>query len=260
MTVNYYHVYAVNDWPRIVDEYFTELETSGLAAELDQVRVGIVGKPAERALVREFLTQQMLGGLSAPIRIVAEADEGWEQVTQFPMCKAAQSGESGMVLYSHTKGVATRTPENERWRAAMLRHLVTCWRDATSMLEVADVVGSHRLDDVWPYEAPCWLGSAGGQRRVFYQLWTESGGEFAFDPDDPQWYTDPPPTSTTVFAGNWWWTTMEWLAQMPLPGMKSRYDAEHWVASTPGHRPRVVAVQPGWPRMLGAIEATVKDG
>ncbi len=240
---HYYHVYAVNDWARIAAEHIDALVTSGLYHELDALRVGVVG---DRAVLIDV--ERLFCTRAPKAELVAFAREGWEQVTQYPMWHAAKE-EDGLVLYAHTKGVWRQTTANEEWRAAMLRHLVSRWREATGLLsDRVQVIGSHRLDDLWPYEAPTFAGNpARGARRFAYQMHLETGGAYQFDPDDRKWFGPTSTKCTTVFAGNWWWSTMEWVRTMPAPQNNDRYGAEQWIGSTPGHRPRILEVQPGWP-------------
>ena len=238
----YFHIAAVNDWERIVSECLGAMRDSGLYDELDEVRVGIVGHPLERAYVRSYLRAWKKA------EVVAEDDTGWEQTTLVPLWAASQCGDDGPVLYLHTKGVWNQSTNNEAWRTAMIRHLVTEWRRATALLEIAEVVGSHRLDDIWPYETPEEFGGAGGVRRMHYKMHVDSDGTFPFDPDDPQWAAGATARPTSVvYAGNWWWTTMAFLRTLPPPALRSRYDAELWFGNTPGHAPTVVVTQPGWP-------------
>ena len=240
--IHYYHIAAVNDWPRIVDEHFGALVDSGLYDELDVIGVGVIGTQRQRDKVAAWLIP------FDKATIVAEADEGWEQTTLTELWRTASIGAVGPVLYAHTKGVWNQSRDNEKWRAAMLRHLVTEWRRATALLEIAEVVGSHRLDDIWPYETPEEFGGAGGVRRMHYKMHVDSDGTFPFDPDDPQWAAGATARPTSVvYAGNWWWTTMAFLRTLPPPALRSRYDAEQWIGNTPGHAPTVVVTQPGWP-------------
>jgi hypothetical protein len=221
---HYYHIAAVNDWKRIVDEHFLALCTSGLHDALDEIVVGIVGSPNAREAVRDRLN------MWKKVRIMAEAGEGcWEQLTLMPLWAAARH-ESGPVLYGHTKGVWNQSAENEEWRAAMIRHLVTRWPEATKLLDIADVVGTHRIDDSWPYDLP--------------ERWGGTGAYRSLAPNGADWQTEARRVPV-VYIGNWWWTTMEWIATLPQPLLNHRFDAQQWIGSTQGHPPMVVVTQPG---------------
>lgn len=238
---HYYHIYAVGDWRRIVDEHLTALEEGGLAVALHAFRVGIVGDTREREAVCAHLRS-----FWPRAEVVAEAGSGWEQITLGPLWHAAQAGEHAQVLYAHTKGAANPCERSEQWRRGMTLHLVREWRTAAGLLDRADAVGVHRIDDhVWPHEVPHWVGIS-PTRRISEQLHRETDGAYPFDPDDPQWDDEPKPIHTRIhFSGNFWWSTMDWIRQLPLPLNRTRFDAENWIGCI--KPPRLIDLQPGSP-------------
>ena len=239
--VHYYHIFCGDEWRRIVDEHFEALHASGLIEHLEAIRVGIVGAPKARDEVAGYL-----GRMGLDIEVVAEACDGWEQTTHIPLWHEAKTGVDATVLYAHTKGVAYPSARSEAWRRGMTQHLILGWRKAVSLLDQADVVGAHRIDDHrWPHEVPHWAGIS-PTRRIAEQLHRESEGAYPFDPDDPQWADEPKPLHTVVhFSGNFWWTTMNWIRQLPMPLCNTRFDAETWIGCI--KPPRLVDLQPGSP-------------
>lgn len=136
---NFYHIYADGKWKAPVEEYIESLQESDLGAILAGFLVGIVGTPDNREAAKDYLSKTGIRH-----HIVAEADTGWEQVTQFAMVELAKNLD-GYVLYSHTKGSSQPTMLNIRWRKSMVKHLVNNWQTATRELETHTAVGCHWL-------------------------------------------------------------------------------------------------------------------
>src|ERR1035437_714731 len=108
---HYFHVFAVKEWKSIVAEHIDALASSGLAAEVHPLRLGIVGDKDERKEVFRYCSSRM------PTLVVAQADEGWEQVTMAELEK--DDGSWDAVLYAHTKGVNVPSLWNDMWRQSM---------------------------------------------------------------------------------------------------------------------------------------------
>ncbi len=215
---SYYHVYAVNDWPRIVHAHLDALEESGLGSQLSGFFLGVVGRPAERRRVLHEVSARV------PVKVVAEADQGWEQVTLNALWRAPKAPR-GAVLYAHTKGVSKSPPSDlrEAWRRSMTQAVVIGWRRCVDLLQDHDLVGCH------------WL-------------------------TPERWSHVPNFGDKPYFAGNFWWATTDWLRGLPKPtgGSKGRWDAEPWVGSGPV--PRVVDLAPGWPGPDTFVTASGGDG
>jgi hypothetical protein len=102
LNIHYWHIYANGSgWPEAVQDHLGVLDSADL---FDVVSVGIVGSAASRRAVKYRLP--------AGVSIVAEANDGWEQVT----LSAIDVDDADVVAYSHTKGAANDTLLNQRWR------------------------------------------------------------------------------------------------------------------------------------------------
>lgn len=183
---HFYHVYATRAADKIVAEHLDALIKSGLADHLDRLHLGIVGNPKARQRIIERCYRTI------PTEVVAEADEGWEQVTLTALWERRNSLRRP-VLYAHTKGASDPTPWNSRWRRAMTAHLVTDWRTAVKRLSVADVVGCNWIDE--------------STRNSMHS----SGIDF--------------------FAGNFWWARADYLAKLAAPPNSTRWEAEVWIGT-----------------------------
>lgn len=184
---HFYHVYAAGQWEEPVEEHVLALRGSGLLDRLGVLRVGLVGDDAQRKQVRTFLR-----GRGVDFDVVGEADVGWEQVTQVPLHRFAQSAD-GLVLYAHTKGAANpHVPVNRPWRRTMCYYNVTRWEDCVTVLaaDEADVCGVY------------WLRMPQAPEHA-----------------DHSWF----------FAGTYWWARLEFLRRLQEPPQRSRWDAEGWI-------------------------------
>lgn len=109
----------------------------GLYDQLDTFAIGIVGRPEKRKEVINCLNT-----LDIKYTVCAEADTGWEAVTQQPMHDFAQTND-GLILYAHTKGAANNHEVNTRWRRSMTYWCVIRWADCVEKLKECDTVGNH---------------------------------------------------------------------------------------------------------------------
>jgi len=142
------------------------------------------------------------------VRVVAEADEGFEQVTLNAVREYALAHD-GAVLYAHTKGAADASQFRAQWRRSMTRRVVGEWERNLDFLGEVDAVGCHWLTlDAFPWAAE----------------------EFR--------------ENIPFFGGNFWLARCEYLRTLPHPSTRSRFDAERWIGL--GH-PRVHDLLPGWP-------------
>jgi hypothetical protein len=136
---HFYHVYADGAWEAPVTEHLHALTVSGLLDALDHVFVGVVGAPKNRALVCEAF----------PAVVVAEADEGWEQVTLQKLHHYAHNHDA-KVFYAHTKGAYQVDDYRMLWRVAMTYDTVTRWRECVDALDFVGVAGPYWLDSAMP--------------------------------------------------------------------------------------------------------------
>lgn len=136
---HFYHVYADGAWQTPVREHLHALTVSGLMENLDEVFVGIVGSVANRAAVKKDF----------PAVVIAEADEGWEQVTLQKLHDYAQHHEA-KIFYAHTKGAHQPGSFRDDWRRAMTYHTVTQWRECVNALDVLGVAGPYWMNSDLP--------------------------------------------------------------------------------------------------------------
>jgi hypothetical protein len=134
---HFYHVYADGDWFTPAVEHLEELVVSGLIDNLDDMFLGIVGSPANRKKVKFEL----------PGVVVAEADEGWEQVTLKEVHKYVQESDDA-IFYAHTKGAGSKSPLATNWRVSMTNDTVTRWQECVTALRDHDAAGPFWLKSV----------------------------------------------------------------------------------------------------------------
>lgn len=211
---HWYHVYASGNWKYIYDLHASALRESGLAEELgDHLYLGIVGTPEERQECREYVAASGLA-----FTVVAEQDEGWEQVTQNALYEHVSSSEEELyVMYSHTKGATYGAGEvnSNNWRAAMTYWNVLRWKIVEEFLdEGCHIAGCH-----W-------------QKGLEWQPY--------------------------YFAGTFWWAKSSAIRKMGPPSMATRYCAETWIGIATRTIPelRVAHLWP-WPPMTAVTEESL---
>jgi hypothetical protein len=136
---HFYHVYADGDWETPATEHFEELFMSGLIDELGDVFLGVVGSPENRRRV----------AMELPGVVVAEADEGWEQLTLTAVHDYAKQNDA-YVYYAHTKGAWSKSDLATEWRVSMTHDTVTRWQECVSQLRSVDAVGPFWLQSQQP--------------------------------------------------------------------------------------------------------------
>jgi hypothetical protein len=154
--VAFYHVFTAGAWEQPVAEYLAALRASEFPG---RVHVGLVGPPQRR-----HAALQALGD----VEVVAEADEGWEQVTLAHLHRYSQA-HSGAIGYAHSKGASDPAPWKVEWRRSMTAHVVARWRDALHGIEAgADLAGAHWIDDGTPphFSGNFWMASASYLRTL----------------------------------------------------------------------------------------------
>lgn len=137
---HWFHVYAGGDWRVPVAEHIDAMKRSGLDDVIKSLNVGVVGSSEQRADALEVLELWDLDS-------VAEADDGWEQVTLAPMYEWAQNHD-GLICYTHTKGASRNDPIDRAWRRDMEYHNVIEWERIVEAL-TGDflVAGAHWITD-----------------------------------------------------------------------------------------------------------------
>ena len=196
---HYYHIWAAGAWAPAAREHHEALISAALPA-LPQL--GITGPAEDRQRVADWAA---IHGWT----VIAEADEGYEQLTLSAMHRWALSGdEPAAVLYCHAKGARTDLHgTNSAWRRKMTERVVGEWPSCTGLLEHHDAVGC------------CWKN-----KYEFPHLLSAFAG-------------------AGIFAGNFWWATRQYIQRLPEPGLADRHDAEAWIGQAD---PDVIDMLPGW--------------
>jgi hypothetical protein len=197
--LHFYHIGANSDWlllEHILTEHFDLLDRTGFAGDYF---FGIVGPEENRAQVKSWLDERGT--------VIAEADEGFEQVTlrELRRCCRELYSDDEPILYTHTKGAWNTTMMAAAWRQAMDTQLIEQWPLRLEQLQQVDAIGLH------------WL--------------TQEENPSA-------------PISSPFFGGNFWWANAGYLATLPEPSTESRHHAEGWLGL---NNPRVLNLKPGWP-------------
>lgn len=205
--IHYYHVFAAGPWQLILNQHFMALCNYGLAEELDEIRVGIVGPPNARKAVKETIAASLIADKT---KIVIERGVAWEQATLTELWKAAQ-GEDAAYFYAHTKGAYDRSIQKQLWCRSMLFFNIVAYGACLEKLQEADAVGCH------------WITKE----------------EF------PYMVCDTNKDGIPYFAGNFWWSKSGHVRELPEPSRNHRYEAEFWIGSRP--KMKIKDLNPGWP-------------
>jgi hypothetical protein len=95
---HFYHIYADGQCEQPIREHVRALKEWGLYDSLATFAIGIVGQPHKRQEVINCLNT-----LDIKYTVCAEADNGWEQVTQIPMWEFSQKKRRPDSLLSHKR-------------------------------------------------------------------------------------------------------------------------------------------------------------
>jgi hypothetical protein len=196
---HFYHAWVDGDWTEPVLGHVDAL----LAADFTEpVYLGLVGAKLWRDAARDAFDP-------LDVRVAAEADEGFEQVTLAKVREYALDHPGDAVLYAHTKGSADATEFRKEWRRSMTKLVVRDWRINLAHLDRFDAVGCH---------------------------WLTREGFPGFEQEFPD--------GIPFFGGNFWMARCDYLRRLPEPPSRTRFDAERWIGMGD---PRVLDLLPGWP-------------
>jgi hypothetical protein len=177
--VHFYHLHAGGRWHEPAKEHFAALQASGFEGP---VSVGLVGPELDRQEARDWLPPW--------VRVCAEADSGFEQVTLRKLHDWARHADPETpVLYAHTKGAFNQSAGNTLWRQAMDEALLDIDR-CLDYLQAVDAVGCH------------WV-----------------------TPEEFRWEG----ITSAFFGGNFWWANAGYLAALPGISWETRFQAEQWI-------------------------------
>ena len=205
--IHYYHIFADGRWQMLVNQHLMAGSNSGLAKAIQEIRIGIVGQPANRKEVKAFLATVMPADRC---KIVVERTTAWEQATLTEMYMASQEEPDAVYLYAHTKGGSDASLINQLWCRSMTFFCVVAWQNALEKLEGVDIAGPHWITkEKWPHMA---------------------------DHNNPHGYP--------YFGGNYWWARATHIAKLGMPERDHRWQAEHWIGKAEA---QVADLCPGWP-------------
>ena len=168
---HFYHVHAGGLWLPAVSSHIAAIQAAGLPA---RVLAGLVGSASRRQEVSRFLDEK-LGAQGWAL--AAEADEGFEQVTLKALRSwvHARRGDAA-VLYAHTKGSYSISPNQDTWRMSMTGRLVGDWRRCMDLLQAHEAVGCHwTLPGIYCDTAPCFAGNFWWARASYLRRLPEVG-------------------------------------------------------------------------------------
>lgn len=202
----YFHLYAAGAWETPTDEFLDAFIDSGLAEE-SPLYLGVVGSLAQRDEA-----YRVCAGRVAAIRVVAEADEGWEQLTLEALHRDPVGDH---ILYCHTKGAAVVDDWNAAWRRSMYLSLVTEWRDCLPWLEEYETVGCHWLTNgPCPTPFPFWGGNCWWARRSLIERLPEPQMTTRYDAE--AWIGSVPNVTYHDLRPGWpGWETIRQEARHP---------------------------------------------
>jgi hypothetical protein len=205
--IHYYHIYVneINLTSLIVLQHFNTICNWALIDELEEIRIGIVGKPELRKLIKEMLHQSMV---KDKIKIIIERGSGDEYVTLEKMREASMTEDNVLYFYGHTKGSFRPTLSNMIWARTMLFYNVVQRRTIFQKLE------NTKIDCAGAF----WL--------------TQSA--------HPQIIQDDP-NATPFFGGNFWWAKSNYVRTLPQVAKQTRYESERWIGL---NDPRVYSTTP----------------
>lgn len=191
----------------LVNQHLMAVSNYGLASAIQEIRIGIVGQPANRKEVKAFLATVMPADRC---KVVVERTTAWEQATLTEMYKASQEEPDAVYLYAHTKGGSDASLINQLWCRSMTFFCVVAWQNALEKLEGVDIAGPHWITkEKWPHMA---------------------------DHNNPHGYP--------YFGGNYWWARATHIAKLGTPERDHRWQAEHWIGKAEA---QVADLCPGWP-------------
>ena len=137
----FYHVYAKNDWKKIVEEQITIMIKSGLMDVCTKLFINVFGDDDDV----EFLKKTIKKGNP----IITKTNEQYEFPTLeliSDICKK----ETFKGVYIHTKSSSYALDYERKdflnlWRDIMNFHILTCWKDCYHYIQSYDLVGTlHR--------------------------------------------------------------------------------------------------------------------
>ena len=120
----YWHIYMINHWYSVVTDQMRILLTSGLYDACDEISIGCIGFPEEKALLEKLVVN-----LYPKLKIKYFSENPMEY--EFPTLKLIEADISPHVgFYFHTKSI-TRPFETiiNHWRGWLNESILNHWRE-----------------------------------------------------------------------------------------------------------------------------------
>lgn len=128
--LGFWHVYMINDWYTVVTDQLRILLTSGLYDECEEISIGCIGFPEEKALLEKLVVN-----LYPKLKIKYYSQEPMEY--EFPTLRLIEADDSEYVgFYFHTKAI-TRSFETiiSHWRLWLNESVINQWRGHRANVE-----------------------------------------------------------------------------------------------------------------------------
>lgn len=190
---NFYHLWVDGNWKAPLNDHIDYLESSLLYGNIEKVYVGLVGSQTNRIMAKEYIRLNA----GKKYEIIAEADTGFEQVTQDAMVDFAKDHD-GYVFYNHSKGSFNDVEFEHAWRKELYSVLVGNWRKAVRKLADHSMVGTYYLmpkHTAMEYRLKNDNDDIKYSRFLMNEVWEEKGH----------------------FSSNFWWTHLKYIRALGYP-------------------------------------------
>ena len=211
--IHYYHILCnpnTNITHLLVLQHMNAICNYGLVSVLDEIRIGLVGLPEQRKIVKEMLQQSMV---KDKIKIVIERQRADEHITLQHMHNASQEEEC-YYLYGHTKGAYHTHFSNLVWVRSMIFYNIVGWGKMLEKLE------NKEIDC-----AGCFWLTKEKHPNILRDV----------------------PEGTPFFGGNYYWAKSSYIKTLPIVPKDNRYKAERWIGL---NDPNIYCIQYGHPEEL----------
>lgn len=236
--VIFYHIYAINNWRRIVYDQLTSIVRSDLYKNADKLFCGIVGSDKEIKLALTFVSRAIRrlsqqSRCSTPNKLIfkTSTENSFEFIT-LQMLQDYSKKNDSRILYLHTKGVTSSVGSvsydfKRDWRKCMEHFVITRWQKCIKYLDNHDVCGILYRDPRFRRRL-----SMCNPNKMDVLSWIK--GEPILDKS----YIVNKRRSSKIFrisylAGNFWWTTTAHVRKLPdlkkLIDEKNRGYYEKWI-------------------------------
>lgn len=230
--VIFYHIYAVNNWRKIVYEQVRVLALSGLYSNVDRVFCGIVGREHSIQLVQRFIRKILRrSGIINKFYFTSSTENNFEYIT-LKMLQEYSLNNDSRILYIHTKGVTSPYGSSDyyfkkSWRKCMEHFCIKHWKKCVKELSRFDVCGIFYRENRFRRRIQMC-----NPNRKDVGAWMSGRPIFSRHYICNKRY---PVTGWRLnyLAGNFWWTTTAHVRELPelekVTDIKLRGYYEKWI-------------------------------